>query len=237
MLLVHQRDHVLGAIFQQLRRLKCRTHLQITVNRPSSSVLNLVEAVVQHPPGRATVEVLQAPFSPVGDPGKERFMELRQWQLERLPWTDYGVIWDDDHVLEDHKEARDLLHTGGFDLVYATKKFFWDSPETYTTHLPVHRSVFFFRRIPGDSFPLDRVIHAPRLIHDSSREIRDLEGALLDYGYLYPEDRFRAWADYKRSGKIDASTIGLILPPKLEQWTGQVPILNRRGRLNCAGKN
>lgn len=222
MLLVHQRHTVLPAIYHFLRSLKIPVHLQITGSSPSRRVLQEIERIMRlSRRGAVDVDVWQAPFSPLDR--VERFMELRQWQLERLPMTDWAVIWDDDHVPSSLPAVRAALDSDA-DLVYATKVFFWNRDDTYTTHIPPHRSVFFFRRRPGDAFPLDRTIHAPVGVHDGAKKIIDLDCPLLDYGYLTLTDRDRCWRDYRRVGKIDPATLALVQPPILHEWPGPFPL-------------
>lgn len=196
--------------------------MQITANEPSPAVVQVVtRGCSQLSDAGKAVQLLEAPFSPLAE--RERFMELRQWQLSQLPSRgDYGAIWDDDHILEDPAELVRVLQDGA-DLVYATKIHFWDSPRFYTTRLPVHNSVFVFRQLPGDSFPLDRVIHAPGRVHDSAEKVVQLKGHLLDYGYMRAEDRKRCWDDYRRVGKIDAATTPLVQPPATQYWHGLNP--------------
>lgn len=222
MQLVHARPDLLPAIWRNMRQLRVQTHLQVVLSRPTREVLDKVIALENKPTSKLTVEVLEAPFSPLDD--TERFRELRRWQHERLPEDcDYGVLWDDDHLLEYPDLCAKLLRSGAWDLLYATKLFFWDSPAQFTTHIPTHRSVFFFRCLPADAFPLDRTIHAPARIHDTGKKVGDLPGYLLDYGYMTPFDRERCWNDYKRVGKIDPATLALVSPPDLHEWRGLNP--------------
>lgn len=214
--LVHARHEHLMPIWKQLTQLGCDIHLQVVLSRPSSKVLQEVNELEKLNP--YNLQILEAPFNPLEAGQKERFMELRQWQHDLLPPCDYGVIWDDDHYLEDPKEARSLLETWKWDLIYATKVFFWGDREHVATHIPTHRSVFFFRQIPGDRYPLDRIIHAPTQIHDNAKNITDLRSKLLDFGYLDRADRERCWADYKGVGKVDSATLALIDEPTLEVW-------------------
>jgi len=218
MMLVHQRAHVLAKIVAQLPKI-AKVHLQIVLSKPSSDVLFEVDRLYHmNHPKRLQIEILEAPFNPLEQ--YERFMELRRWQAERLPRDcKYACIWDDDHILEDAREFKDALGFG-FDLCYAEKLFFWNSTKTYTTHIPRHNSVFAYRCLPGDTFPLDRTIHAPVKIHDTAEKIVQLKGRLLDYGYLRALDRDRCWRDYKKVGKIDAATTAIIQQPKLVLWTG-----------------
>jgi hypothetical protein len=219
MTILHERDRFIQPIFRQLKELQIPVRWQLCLNKPNSAVLAEVAALV--PTELVSIDVFDAPFSPLER--KERFMELRQWQLEQAPPTTYGVLWDDDHVLADVKEAREKL-LRDYDLIYATKLFFWGDDEHFTTHIPTHRSVFFFRRLDGDRYPLDRTIHAPARIHDTGKRVVDLAAPLLDYGYLCERDRERCWADYKRCGKIDASTLAIVQEPELLPWKGPFPL-------------
>lgn len=219
MLLVHSRAHVLAHIVNQMPKIG-HVHLQIVLSTPSSDVLYEVDRLFHMKHNRRLkIEILEAPFNPLDQ--YERFMELRRWQAARLPKNcKYAIIWDDDHILEDPAELRDEIRAG-FDLAYAEKVFFWNSTKTYTTHIPRHNSVFAYRCLHGDLFPLDRTIHAPSQIHDTAQKIVQLKGRLLDYGYLRALDRDRCWRDYKKVGKIDAATTAIIQQPQLVLWKGQ----------------
>lgn len=146
-------------------------------------------------------------------------MEMRNHQLGlvQLENPKFACICDDDHILEDPDEARRKLERRDYDLVYATKIMFWDDLTKVSSAFPKHRSVLFFRSLPGDHFDPDRIVHAPQMIHTSARTV-DLKGGLLDVGYLYSEDRERVWARYKRTGKIDAATLPLIRQPQLVDY-------------------
>ena len=221
MTLLHARHAYIRAIAASIRQMCLPVEWQIVLNRPTSKVVAELNAALArlHPSVRPTL--LDAPFSPLDK--VERFMELRQWQLERLSPCDYAALWDDDHVLGDPKAVRATLLENP-DLVYATKTFFWDNDASVNTRLPPHRSAFFFRYLAGDAFPLDRTIHAPARVHDTAKIVVDLPGGLLDYGYMTLEDRERCWRDYKRVGKIDAATLPLIQPPVLAGWPGPYPL-------------
>ena len=222
MQLVHRRVSILPHIWEQLPGLGCPVHLGITLSRPTAEVIEKIQELVDRGLGkRVSISLHNAPFSPLGE--RERWMELRQLQLEWLPRDcTHGVIWDDDHILEDKKELVEAIDEGA-DLTYITKLFFWDSPKTYTTTFPDHNSVFSFRMLPGDRFPLDRTIHAPAAIHDRAKKVVQLKGRLLDYGYMDAYDRATCWAEYKQAGKIDAATRPLVMPPNLVEWRGINP--------------
>lgn len=228
--LLYKREFVLPAIFQNLVDLRAALpHLDVTWHlalspRVSLDVLDTINKLqhlqVDHRLG-PRIEVYPAPLNPLDD--KERFMELRQWQLSFAP-PGWAVLWDDDQVLANPSEFAQHFHSD-VDLLYATKVFFWDSDDQVATHLPPHRSVFFFRRRDGDQFPLGRTIHAPVDVHDNPRGVADLRGALLDYGYMRRDDRLRCWNEYKRVGKIDAATLALVREdPPLERWSGPFPL-------------
>jgi len=203
-------------IWKQLRLLGCDVHLQVVLSRPNSEVLCEVGELERS--ATYGVNIVEAPFNPLEPGMPERFMEMRRWQYDLLPPCDYGVIWDDDHYLEDPNEARLLLEKREYELIYATKAFFWGDTKHIATHIPTHRSVFFFRCLPGDQYPLDRTIHAPARIHDTATKVIDLQSKLLDFGYLSRAERDRCWADYKGVGKIDSATTALIEDPTLEIW-------------------
>lgn len=223
MTLLHARSAYIRAIARGLRSLGLPVEWQLVLNRPTAPVIAELNFTLAHLGARIKPLVLDAPFSPLDK--IERFMELRQWQLERLSPCEYGVIWDDDHVLGDPAATPGILMQDP-DLVYATKVFFWDNDATVATHLPTHRSAFFFKRLPGDAFPEDRTIHAPARVHDQARVVVDMPGDLLDFGYMAKADRERCWRDYKRVGKIDASTLPLIQAPALAHWPGPYPLRN-----------
>ena len=221
MTLLHARHAYIRHIARSLRLTGMPVEWQVVLNRPTSKVVSELNHALYHLPNSIKPVLLDAPFSPLDK--VERFMELRQWQLERLSPCDYGVIWDDDHVLPDPRGVRAVLLELP-DLVYATKVFFWGDDATVATHLPPHRSVFFFRYLQGDAFDQARVLHAPARIHDTAKVITDLPGGLLDYGYMDKDDRDRCWRDYKRVGKIDAATLPLIQTPSLAHWPGPYPL-------------
>lgn len=202
-------------------------HWYVTFSKPSSEVIRVVNDLVQLKWETLPITVNEAPFSPLGGPA-ERFMELRQWQLDQAAMTDWSVIWDDDQVLERPRDVKQFLQDPDVDLVYATKTYFWNNDSTVALHFPTHRSVFFFRRRDGDRFPHDRTIHAPISVHDTPRKVVDLGGTLLDYGYMCKEDRQRCWLEYKRCGKIDPVTLGLIQEnPPTRIWPGPFPLRGR----------
>lgn len=203
-------------IAEQCLQLTPHVCFSILLDDPDPGVaegLNQMEEVLVK--GGAQVYVEDAAHPALGE--RERFMELRQQQfkiaVDNFNPT-HGVILDDDGVFADVDEARQALHSDA-DLVYGTKLFLWDDAEHYNARMPTHRSVVFFRCLPGDFFPINRTIHAPLGIHDHAQKITDLKAPILDYGYIHRLNRERCFRDYVRVGKIDACTRPLVEEPDL----------------------
>jgi hypothetical protein len=97
---------------------------------------------------------------------------------------------------------------GSCDLVYANKLYIWNDLGHHATHLPLHHSVYAFRILENDHFPLDRMVQAPERVHDYGRK-ETANGWLLDIGYLARNDRLAIMRKYARAGKIDRLTKGL----------------------------
>lgn len=212
MLLAHRRPWFLPLIVEQALS-EFKSVVDITVDAPSADVVEVVDKLSRN----ARVRVFESPVRCLA--GKENFMQVRQFQLEKIQELKprYGVIWDDDFIMEQPQEGRyQMAHN--YDLIYATKRYVWDSLEYYNERMFTHRSVFFFKMLEGDVFPLDRMIHAPVMVHDSedSRSI-DLQSFLLDYGYLWESERERVFRTYAQAGKIDDSTKPLVMPPQLKK--------------------
>ena len=219
---VHQRHEMLMPIVRQISALRC-ADLLICYDRPSLRVKQICSQIVNmHPDGIRNVVESVLPF-PILSPGRpERWGEARNFVWEqRAPDTTHGIMWDDDQIVEDLDELRKHLYHTDFDLVYATKAFFWDDAEHVNEACFKCRSPFLFRALPGDRFSESRVDHCPQRVHDNPRSQTDLQCKLLDFGYLKEEDRLRVWEAYKRCGKIDAATTPLIQPPRLVPYTGK----------------
>lgn len=205
MVLCHARPYILRDIVDQAWTLADEVRVEFMLDRINGAVSDAVFT-------SGCDRVLDAPVPALDH--KENFMEVRraQWHSMRTWEPDYAVLWDDDHLLEGPREARRVLE-GRPDLVYATKAHLWDSVKQENIRFPTHRSPFFFRCLPDDDYPLDRMIHAPAGIHDHATKVVDLKGRLLDIGYIERGERARVWAAYKRAGKIDAATLPLIKKP------------------------
>lgn len=216
MVLCHQRPWLLPLIARQCQTMWPESVLQFTLNRPSAAVLEAVQQAKVFHPG---AEVFEAPFDPVDDKG-EHWMELRNWQLERMEarGPEFVMMWDDDHLFERPLEA-DTYMKAGYDLIYTKKLYFWQQANLVNVALFPHNSVTFFRLLKGDRFPLDRIIHAPAGIHDNPlAKSAQMASRLLDIGYLFPEDRERVFKMYARAGKLDAAVKPLMEEPVLELY-------------------
>lgn len=214
LLLLKRRGWLLPTIAEQALTLTPNVFFSICLDDPDPGVeegLEAMKAVL----GPERYVVYDAIFPALGE--RERWMQLRQFQFktacDKFDPT-HGCIWDDDHILADLDDATQKLRED-WDLVYATKLFLWDTADRYNARMPQHRSVFFFKVLPGDAFPVDRTIHAPIGIHDFAKKITDLKAPLLDYGYMHRLARERVFRDYVRVGKIDAATRPLVEPPDL----------------------
>jgi len=226
MVLCHHRPWLLSLIVEQYWKTwpgDCVVHFM--ADRPNAAVIAELAKLEAHP----AVKVFTAGFPAVG--GVENFMALRQCQLQFMQQenTRFICIHDDDHVLENPKEAADKTRHRHYDLIYAKKTFFWDDLEHVNCDLPVHNSVFFFRNLEGDRFPMDRMIHAPWRIHDKSdKKVTQMKSTLLDIGYLYPEQREEVFRRYARAGKLDAATLPLTSStPTLAPYDKKGPWLDK----------
>jgi hypothetical protein len=214
MVLGHRRPQLLSLIAEQICRQWPACAVDITLDRPNIEVVKAAHLAQRFP----QVRVHAAPFPVVAD--REYFMEMRNWQLTQLRplQPKYVALWDDDHLLEDPDEAARVMRVGA-DLIYVDKVYFWDHPEQYNSALPRHRSPLIFRYRDGDKYPLDRTINAPAGVHDDPHaKNKVLYSRLLDFGYMHEDERLRVFEIYKRAGKIDQLTMGLVSPPALKKF-------------------
>lgn len=215
MTLVHQRSALIQLICEQVKHTWPDAVIHFTADRASKEVWReLWRAKDQW----ANVYLHSAPFPAIDH--RENYIALRDWQLQRLHETgcQYIALWDDDHVLEQSSEAKEILAKEP-DLVYCPKLYFYDSLDTINAALPLHNSVLFSKRIDGDQWK--EMVGAPAKAHTGIR-IEQMKTGLLDIGYLTVIERHRVWEVYKRAGKIDDLTKGLVLPPKLVEVSSAV---------------
>lgn len=215
--LAHKRPQLLELICEQIHAISRTATIQISLDRPTAGVLSAAQRC-------RGAGVHYIPFPVVDDVG-EHYMAARQWQLEQLTKActpDYIALWDDDHILEDPDEAREVLECGEADLIYATKVFLWNSLTSENSKIPTHCSPLFFRHLPGDAYPASerKMIHAPECVHDqpSAKKVM-LRGRLMDIGYLTVSERCRVATEYFRAGKIDAATMAVVDDPALRPFT------------------
>jgi hypothetical protein len=215
MTLVHQRAALIPLICEQVHATWPDAVIHFTADRATKEVWRELWRVKEIWPG---ITLHSAPFPAIDH--RENYIALRDWQLQRLHETGckYIALWDDDHCLQAPQEAKELLEKGP-DLVYCPKLYFWDSLHTINAALPWHNSVLFSKRIAGDKWKA--MVGAPARAHEGIK-IEQMETALLDVGYLTQIERHRVWEVYKRAGKIDDLTKGLILPPTLKEVPEEV---------------
>jgi hypothetical protein len=215
MVLAHKRPWLLPLIVKQVKHEWPDGVVQITVDRPSSDVVSTIAEIQKKYPD---VDVFEAPIPAIAE--RENFMELRNFQLEKIRQrgVEFAAMWDDDHIIESPGELEKYMQAG-YDLVYISKLFLWDHLNLYNEAIPDHHSVFFFRVLENDKFPLDRIIHAPVMVHDNPlARIAHVSTRLLDIGYLFSEERERVFTAYKRAGKIDPATLSLVNTPQLREY-------------------
>lgn len=210
MVLVHKRPQLLRLIVEQAVETWPDARIDFGQDNVSTDVAAQVYLLQRDYPNNVTH--WNCPFPAIAH--KEQFLELRRLQLDRLQDCDYIGMWDDDHILSDPEEAKVAMASGS-PLLYCHKLYFWDSPSYINIALPGHNSVLFSKRLPGDQF-------GPNMVNAPAEILRQGEGAkyqmktwLLDFGYMMSTERARVWNVYKRAGKIDTLTTGLMKPPTL----------------------
>ncbi len=225
MVLCHHRPWLLGLIVEQIYATWPDAVVHFMADRPNAAVIAELAKLESHP----AVKVFTSDMPAVG--GVENFMLVRQCQLRFMQQENprFICIWDDDHILENPKEAADKVRHRHYDLIYTKKTIFWDDLEHTNCDLPVHNSVFFFRHLLNDRFPLNRMIHAPWQIHDKlDAKVAQMKSTLLDIGYLYPEQREEVFKRYARAGKLDAATLPLTSSkPNLAPYDKKGPWLDK----------
>lgn len=181
--------------------------ISVWADRPSAAVRDVLAGHSRH-----LHCVQHAPFPLVGL-GRERFMEAANEQLRQLRTSCRALDWlslaDDDSWLEPLGARRELpvaLHDASVDVLSANTLFFHDDPDTINLSRH-HCSPLFFRNVPDDWFPLNRITNATEGINDDAiarGRARVLRTPLLDYGTFTEADRVRVHAAYLSAGKDDS---------------------------------
>ena len=158
--------------------------------------------------------------APVLSAAGERWMQVLQGQYEKLlelsPEVRCCMLWDDDQLFpEDALDELVFYFADPPDRVEVESLFLWDSTSKYNAAFPPHWAAIFWRVYPGDQFPDDFVVNCPKDVARSPRAVRMATPA-VNYGYLTDTDRSCAWGAQKEAGKIDAHTLCLQRPPRLE---------------------
>src|SRR5262245_55766109 len=187
MVLCHKRHQVLPLIVEQVQTVWPGARVDFTLDRPSPEVQETVDQLVAN----GGCRVFPAPFPALTH--REQFIELRQFQLEKIQaeGVKWISMWDDDHILERPEELRDALAADQADLFYISKRYFWDDLDHINEELPRHHSIIAFRNVPAQRWK--KMVMAPHPLHDTGRRA-DLAGGLLDVGYMAPAERARVWA-------------------------------------------
>lgn len=168
---------------------------------------------------------MQAATALVSD--RERFMEGLRAQYEELltiaPDLDAAMLWDDDMWLTSRgiRELRGHLDALTADRIEIRARFLWDDWGQVNEAFPHHWQAILFRVLPGDDFPLHYTVHCPD--RAAQGKCIRMKSPLVNAGYMDPVDRQLTWDMYKRAGKIDAHTLQLVRPPKLERFDGAKP--------------
>lgn len=212
MVLVHQRPQLLHLIVRQVVETWPDGLVDFGMDRPSIEVIGTVKALLDRYP--KNVRCWGTPFPAIAH--REQFLELRQLQLERMhaAKVKFAALWDDDHILADPDEAKRCLADNPT-LVYCHKLYMWDSPAYINIGLPGHNSVLFSRRLEGDRFGPNMVNAPAEILRQGEGNFVQLKTWLMDIGYMTAAERARVWKVYKRAGKIDSLTTGLMRPPTL----------------------
>lgn len=217
---VHRRVDTLRVVFSELRRYRSFKGIavlcHVMADRPSEEVKKVLEENED-----LIYNVLPAPFPLVSSQG-ERFLEGLNLQLDDFERAgcDWYYLADDDYFLESG-QAQDALEwaleQNDFDMFNCWSVFFWDSPDLYNANRK-HYSPFLWRVLPGDRYPLNRMIQVTEHRHDTAiaeNRVSDLEVPILDYGTYSAADRQEVWERYAAAGKIDDFTRPLLQQPKL----------------------
>lgn len=182
-------------------------HIHVLTDRPTPEVSSVLSGFASH-----LFRIRDCPFPLVSPDGGQRICEGENLQLEDLDSTPLDWIFhaDDDHWFEPihiEQELPPALSRQDVDIFYAHQLFFWDSFDRVCPPLSrPHYSPQIFRHIPGDRFPLNRIIQAPEQVHDQSileGRVGHLTTPLLDYSCFSSSDRDRLYEDFVGAGKCD----------------------------------
>lgn len=217
---VHRRADTLRIVFSELRRYRSFKGVAVLAHvmqdRPSQEVKKVLADNDD-----LIYNVLEAPFPLVSAAG-ERFCEGLNLQLDDFEraGANFYMLQDDDSWLEPG-QAQDALEwaleQNEADMLYVHSVFFWDVSNLYNSNRR-HCSPLLFRALPGDRYPLNRMITATEHRHDTAiaeNRTSDLGVPMLDYGTYSAADRQEVWERYAEAGKVDEFTKPLLQQPKL----------------------
>lgn len=171
------------------------------------------------------LKIVPAPFNPLEPGRRERFCELRQWQVEKaaevFPEMQWYVINDDDQwpSLSLQHDVQTQIATCELTLLKVPKVYFADPDGKYVlANMPPHVSGYLHRYLPGDFW--DAHYPSPVMAHRGLVRVAPpgSPSFLLDFGYCTAQERRACWDEYRRTGKIDAVTRELLAEPVLRRW-------------------
>jgi hypothetical protein len=217
----NDRAILLGIVLKELLRYRTfpgvdSMAIHVLADRPTPEVSKVLDEYYSD-----LFAIRTCTFPLVSREGGQRISEGENLQLEDLDNLSLDWIFhaDDDHWFEPlhaQEELPTALTRQDVDIFYAHQLFFWDAPDRVCPPLSrPHYSPQIFRHIPGDRFPLNRIIQAPAQIHDQailSGRVGHLTTPLLDYSCFSQEDRFRLYNLFVGAGKTDEFISSLVAP-------------------------
>lgn len=214
-LLLKRRAALLPRILDQVRLLSDQFWFVVMVDEPAHPDIPAV--LETFPEGTAVLSREALGLAGVLDGGDNFFARrnvLHEYIDQYSPIAPtHCALWDDDHLIARLDPVREFLRLPDCDLIYATKRFLWDSAHQENAAIPRHRSVLLWRWRYGDRYPLradGTHLHRP---DGHSGTVADIE--VVDNGYIWPDERIRIFRDFARAGKIDPTTQALVNPPCL----------------------
>ena len=240
LLRLHRKSSYIKRIFQQIRKLKVRTHITISLDRPSAAVSTEVNKAIRNLPDRITADCWEPP-SPIVTASSQNWMlglACQYTQLLTQLDAQAVLVWDDDMLFTEDglREIRGHLHDMMYDRYDVLSVFFWDNPNTINLKMLKHPhwSSVLFRVYPGDVYPTNYVVHCPERVAKSPHVCR-LAHPARNYGYLSQTDREEAWRTSKLMGRIDGFTQFFVDSPDPLPWTDQ-SVVELAGVLNDRSK-
>jgi len=225
LLRTHRRAKTLRIVLDELLRygtfpgISVRIH--VSLDRPTAEVADLLESYRHKIWGflKTKRPLLSAEYG-------ELFMPAANEQLAAFEKVnaDWYLLWDDDSWYEPLSITEELpsaLTNPDIDVWTATTLYFWDTPFTYRADRP-HYAPSLFRVLPGDRFPLNRILLCTENRFDTAfiqNRIGQLKTPIFGYGTFDETDRRLTYEAFATAGKVDSFTLkGLQPPPRLDRF-------------------